>query len=158
MEIRLATRDDVPAIVALLADDEHGAGREDASLPLARDYLIAFEAIDGDPNHDLVVVTEDDTGDVVATAQLSFLPNLTYRGGWRAQVEGVRVAARVRGSGVGRELMAWVIDRATARECRLVQLTTNATREDAKRFYESLGFEASHHGMKLHLPEDPDAG
>lgn len=155
MEIRPATRDDVPAIVALLADDEHGATREDPANDLDRGYLVAFEAIDGDPNHELIVATDDD-GTVIATFQLSFLPGISHRGAWRAQVEAVRVARDRRGSGLGHELMSWAIDRARERECRMVQLTSNATRDRAHRFYASLGFETTHHGMKLVLdaPED----
>lgn len=153
MEIRHATRDDVPAIVALLADDEHGATREQPAADLDRGYLVAFEAIDGDPNHDLIVGTDDD-GAVVATFQLSYLPGISHRGSWRAQIEAVRVARDRRGQGLGRELMTWAIERARERECRLVQLTSNATRDRAHRFYESLGFEATHHGMKLVLPAD----
>lgn len=152
MRIRPATADDVRAIVELLAADQLGAGREDTSDPLPAEYGTAFEAIDRDPNNLLAVVEAD--ARVVACMQLTFIPYLTHRGSWRAQIEGVRVAADQRGHGVGRELMLWAIAQARDRGCRLVQLTSNRTRGDAHRFYTSLGFELTHEGFKLHL--DPD--
>jgi GNAT superfamily N-acetyltransferase len=147
---RRARRDDVPAIVAMLADDELGSGREELADPLPDGYWRAFDAIDADERQ-LLVVGEDDAGQVVATLQLSFIPSLTYAGGERAQVEAVRVASSTRGGGVGGQMMAWAIDQARARGCRLVQLTTNVARPDAHRFYEALGFERSHVGLKLML-------
>ena len=140
---------DLPAIVALYADDVLGATREQPGEPLSPRYLEAFAAIDADPRHRLVVVEDD--GEVVATLQLSFLPHLVRGGGERAQVEAVRVAASHRGSGLGRELVGWAVEQARERGCVLVQLTTDATRPDAHRFYESLGFTATHVGMKLPL-------
>ena len=83
--------------------------------------------------------------------QLTFLPYLTYCGGWRAQIEGVRIAASERSQGLGRRMLEWAVERARARGCHLVQLATDKTRPQAKRFYETLGFVASHEGMKLHL-------
>jgi GNAT superfamily N-acetyltransferase len=147
---RRAQRGDVPTIVAMLADDDLGAERESVADPLPAAYWQAFEAIDADERQ-LLVVGEDGDGAVVATLQLSFLPSLTYVGGERAQVEAVRVAASTRGEGVGGQLMEWAIAQARARGCRLVQLTTNVSRPDAHRFYEALGFERSHVGMKLML-------
>jgi GNAT superfamily N-acetyltransferase len=147
---RRARREDVPAIVAMLADDELGAQREQVADPLPDAYWRAFDAIDADPRQ-LLVVGEDGDGAVVATLQLSFIPSLTYMGGERAQVEAVRVAASTRGEGVGGQMMEWAIARARERGCRLVQLTTNTSRPDAHRFYEALGFERSHVGMKLAL-------
>src|SRR5215831_13665279 len=108
---RPATADDLPAIVALLADDVLGAGREDASLPLDRDYTDAFAAIARDANQ-LMVVAEV-RGAVVGCLQLSFIPGLSRRGAWRGQIESVRIAAALRGSGLGHELFGWAIA-----ECR----------------------------------------
>ncbi len=147
--IRPATRDDVPRIVALLADDPLGAEREQYEDPLPAAYYDAFARIDGDSAHELMVAVVE--GDVVGTLQLSIIPYLTYRGGRRAQIEAVRVAASMRGKGLGRELFGWAIARAKERGCHVVQLTTDKARPDALRFYESLGFQASHEGMKLHL-------
>lgn len=144
---RRARRDDVPAIVRLLADDPLGATRESPGPPMPDAYLVAFDAIDRDPNNELVVAETGD-GRVAAVLQLTFVPSLTYRGGWRALVEGVRVAAELRSGGLGRRLFEWAIARAAARGCHLVQLTTDKARPDARRFYESLGFVASHDGMK----------
>jgi GNAT superfamily N-acetyltransferase len=147
--IRRATADDVPAIVAMLADDPLGATREDPSIPLDARYLRAFEAIDRDPNQLLSVV--DRGGQVTGTMQLSFLPGISRKGAWRGQVEGVRVAASERGSGMGARMMAWAIERCRERGCDMVQLTTDKSRADAHRFYERLGFRATHEGMKLKL-------
>ena len=147
---RLATRDDLPSIVALLADDALGAARESNTSPLPPSYETAFSAIDADSNNELIVVERSGDG-VVAVLQLTFIPNITYRGSWRALIEGVRVARHARGIGVGEQLMLWAIARARARGCLLLQLTTDKERPDAIRFYERLGFSASHEGMKLRL-------
>jgi GNAT superfamily N-acetyltransferase len=147
---RRARREDVPAIVRLLADDPLGAGREllgEAELPEA--YWRAFDAIAADPRQ-LLVVGELE-GRVVGTLQLSFIPSLTYRGGERAQIEAVRIEAGSRGRGLGRAMVRWAIEQARLRGCRLVQLTTDRRRPDALRFYESLGFRPSHTGLKLPL-------
>jgi GNAT superfamily N-acetyltransferase len=154
---RRAQRADVPAIVAMLADDDLGAGRELVIDPLPAAYWDAFDAIDADGEHQLLVVGEDDGGRVVATLQLTFIPSLTYAGGERAQIEAVRVDSSARGGGIGGQLVAWAIDRARERGCRLVQLTTNVARPDAHRFYEAIGFERSHVGMKLQLGSPPVA-
>lgn len=148
---RRATRDDLPAIVAMLADDSLGALREANTSPLPSCYHDAFDAIDRDPNIELVVAQTDGSG-VVGVLQLSFIPNLSHRGGWRALIEGVRVTAESRSGGVGRQMLLWAIERARQRGCFMVQLTSDKTRGDAIRFYEGLGFVASHEGMKLHLP------
>ena len=150
IRFREATRADLPAIIAMLADDPLGAKREDYRLPLPDSYLAAFDAIDRDPNNELVVVVNAE-GTVVGVLQLTFIPNITYRGGWRMLIEGVRVIAELRSSGIGRQVFLWAIDRAKERCCIMVQLTTDKARPDAKRFYEGLGFVASHEGMKLHL-------
>ena len=147
--LRPARRDDVAAIVALLADDELGAGREQVADPLPESYWRAFDAIEADDRN--VLVVGDAGGRVVAVLQLTFIPGLTFAGGERAQIEGVRVAADRRGSGLGRRLVGWAVDEARSRGCRLVQLTTNKERAAARRFYESLGFAATHEGMKLDL-------
>jgi ribosomal protein S18 acetylase RimI-like enzyme len=146
---RRATEADLPAIVAMLADDGLGQGREDASLPLAPAYLDAFAAIDADPNQLLAVAEAD--GTVVGTLQLTFLPGLSHKGAWRGQVESVRVASRQRGSGLGQRMLDWAIAECRARGCRMVQLTTDKSRTDAHRFYARLGFVASHEGFKLKL-------
>jgi len=148
--VRRATASDLPDIVGMLADDTLGSEREMLVDPLPACYHAAFEAIENDANNELVVaVGADDVA--VAVLQLTFTPHLTHQGGWRATIEGVRVDRSVRGSGIGRELLEWSISRAAARGCHLVQLTTDKARPDAARFYESLGFAASHEGMKLQL-------
>jgi ribosomal protein S18 acetylase RimI-like enzyme len=151
--LRHATRADLPAIVQLLADDALGAGRE-----AARDmepYQRAFEAIEADPNHVLVVgemlPAGEAAGPIVATFQLSFLPGISRHGAWRSQLEGVRVAAPLRSLGIGKLMVGWAIAESRSRGCSLVQLTTHASRSAAQRFYRQLGFEASHVGMKLEL-------
>lgn len=146
--LRRATSDDVPCIVQLLAADQLGATRDGAADgdDLAP-YLQAFAAIDADPAHLLVVATAG--ADVVGTLQLSFLPGLARRGALRAQVEAVRVHADHRGRGLGTALLGWAVDEARRRGCALVQLTTDKSRADAHRFYERLGFAASHEGFKL---------
>ncbi len=143
---RRATAEDVPAIVALLADDDLGRGRESPGDPV---YAVAFAAIERDPNQLLAVA--ELAGEVVGTLQLSFLPGISHRGAWRGEVEGVRVARAVRGRGVGQLMLRWAIEQCRARGCRLVQLTTNAARIDAQRFYERLGFQRSHIGFKMSL-------
>lgn len=144
---RRATRDDIPAIVALLADDALGATRETPDDPLPAGYYDAYDAMARDPNNELIVV--DDGGRVVGVLQMTYIPGITYRGGWRAQIEGVRVASTHRSGGLGGRLFRWAIERARARGCRLVQLTSDKSRPDAIRFYEALGFVASHEGLKL---------
>ncbi|SDX48119.1 L-amino acid N-acyltransferase YncA [Modestobacter sp. DSM 44400] len=149
MIVRDAEERDLPAIVALYADDVLGAGREQPGEPLREQYRRPFAAIRDDPRHRLVVVEDGD--EVIATLQLSFLPHLVRRGGERAQIEAVRVAVAHRGSGVGSQLLAWAVEQPRQRGCALVQLTTDATRPAAHRVYESLGFTASHLGMRLVL-------
>ena len=123
--------------------------REDASHPPNPAYVAAFAAIGRDPNQMLAVVEQD--GGVVGCLQLSFIPGLSRLGMWRGQIESVRIAAELRGSGLGRRMFEWAIEQCRARGCGLVQLTTDASRPQAHRFYESLGFAASHVGMKLAL-------
>jgi GNAT superfamily N-acetyltransferase len=149
LTIRRADRADIPAIVHLLADDPLGWQRERDEDPLSSAYYEAFERIDGDPRNQLVVVEAQ--GEVVGTLQLTMLPYLTHQGGTRAQIEAVRVDKRYRSRGVGQVLFEWAVEQARQTGCRMVQLTTNAEREDAHRFYTRLGFVASHVGMKLDL-------
>lgn len=147
--VRDATAADLPALLALLADDALGAARDAPSGTDQGTYHAAFEAIDRDPAHRLLVC--EHAGGVIAMLQLSFIPGLSRRGALRAQIEAVRTAADYRGRGVGSGFVSWAINHARANGCTLVQLTTNKTRCDAHRFYVALGFEASHEGMKLEL-------
>lgn len=193
LSIRRARRDDLVAIVALLADDPLGRTRESpvgdntggddtggdnpggdnpggdntgagntgagdtgdnpgaggAGSALDPGYLAAWEAMAADPNQCLAVAEQG--GAVVGTLQLSFLPGLSYRGAWRGQVEGVRIAAGLRSQGLGARMLAWAVAQCRARGCRMVQLTTNAARTDAHRFYERIGFSRSHIGFKMEL-------
>jgi ribosomal protein S18 acetylase RimI-like enzyme len=149
IRFRPAEAADLPQIVALLADDPLGRSREDASLPLDRRYLDAFDALRRDPNQALVVA--DAGGAVIGCMQLSFIPGLSRRGAWRGQIESVRVASSHRGGGLGRRMFEWAIAECRRRGCGLVQLATDKARPDALRFYEALGFEATHEGLKLAL-------
>ncbi len=146
---RRATRADLPAVVAMLADDTLGRAREIVSDPVDPRYVAGFEAIEATANEMLAVAEQD--GRVVGCLQLTFLPGISHLGAWRGQIEGVRVDAALRGQGVGRQLLEWAIARCREQGCASVQLTTNAARTDAQRFYKSLGFAASHVGMKLSL-------
>ncbi|MFD9465140.1 GNAT family N-acetyltransferase [Streptomyces sp. NPDC060027] len=147
LEIRAAVADDVPAIVAMLADDPLGAQREspDDLTP----YLGALERLSGDPNQHLVVAVRENR--VVGTLQLTVIPGLSRKGATRSIIEAVRIHADERGSGLGTELIDWAIEESRRQGCHLVQLTSDASRTDAHRFYERLGFEASHVGFKLPL-------
>lgn len=149
MTIRKATRADIPAIVDLLADDELGQRRERNESPLPDAYYRAFERIDQDHHQELVVV--EDQEEIIGTLQLTVIPYLTYQGGVRAQIEAVRIRKDRRQEGLGERLFRWAIDRARMQGAHVVQLTTDKQRPDARRFYERLGFSATHEGMKLHL-------
>ncbi len=146
--IRAATAEDLPAIVALLADDEIGATREDPG-EVAAVYGPAFAEIAADPNQLLVVLEHD--GAVAGCLQISVIPGLSRGGMWRGQIESVRIARDLRGAGHGSAFMRWAIAECRRRGCGLVQLSTEKTRGRARAFYESLGFAASHEGMKLAL-------
>jgi GNAT superfamily N-acetyltransferase len=150
VELRRATAADLPALVAMLADDPLGAGREADDGDLTS-YRRAFDLVDADPAHVLLVAVDGD--DVVGTLQLSVLPGLARRGASRGQIEAVRVAAGARGRGLGAAMIGWAVEESRRRGCGLVQLTTDKSRTDARRFYERLGFIASHEGMKLALPD-----
>ena len=147
MKFRQARKQDLPVLINMLAVDPLGAQREDSTLPLSQDYFTAFAHIEQDPNNELVVVEQ--AGELIGMLQLTFIPYLTYRGSWRCLIEGVRVKRDHRGQGVGQQLFRWAIERARARGCQLVQLTSDKQRPEAIRFYENLGFIASHEGFKL---------
>lgn len=147
LDIRPAVLEDVPAIVGMLADDPLGAQRE--SPGDLDPYSTAFRRLADDPNQHLVVAVRE--GRVVGTLQLTIIPGLSRRGSTRSIVEGVRIHADQRGSGLGTLLIEWAIDTARREGCHLVQLTSDVSRTDAHRFYERLGFEATHLGFKLPL-------
>jgi len=146
---RIADIKDLPDIVRMLADDFLGSQREEFAEPLRESYVRAFDEIDADPNNHLVVAEVD--GEVVGALQLTFTPSISFRGGKRATVESVRVDTKFRGAGIGHKMMLWAIELAKSNGCVSMQLTTNAERDDAQRFYRRLGFKASHVGMKLQL-------
>ncbi|MEU1195687.1 GNAT family N-acetyltransferase [Streptomyces sp. NPDC005813] len=147
LEIRAAVADDVPEIVAMLADDPLGAQRE--SPDDLSPYLAALERLRDDPNQHLMVAVRERR--VVGTLQLTVIPGLSRKGATRSVIEGVRIHADERGSGLGTQLIEWAIEESRRQDCQLVQLTSDVTRTDAHRFYERLGFTASHIGFKLPL-------
>ncbi|MEU1051577.1 GNAT family N-acetyltransferase [Streptomyces sp. NPDC005876] len=147
LEIRPAAEDDIPAIVAMLADDPLGAQRE--SPEDLSPYRAAFERLAADPNQRLVVAVRE--GRVVGTLQLTFVPGLSRRGATRSIIEAVRIHAGERGGGLGTQLIEWAVDASRRQGCSLVQLTSDVSRTDAHRFYERLGFSATHVGFKLQL-------
>ncbi|WP_071461391.1 GNAT family N-acetyltransferase [Bacillus massilinigeriensis] len=149
VQFRLAEEKDLEKMVEMLADDVLGKKRERFELPLPECYRRAFEAISKDPHNELVVACQGN--EIIGMQQITFTPYLTHQGGWRATIEGVRTASSVRGQGIGSELMKWAIDRARERGCHLIQLTTDKARPDALRFYERLGFKATHEGLKMKL-------
>jgi ribosomal protein S18 acetylase RimI-like enzyme len=146
--IRHARRDDVGIIVAMLADDPLGRARERLEEPLPPSYFRAFEALERDPNIQLVVAQDAD-GIVVGCLQLCVLPGLSSQGASRGLIEDVRVAADCRSCGIGQQLVQWAIAEARSKDCRLIELLTHHTRVDAQRFYRRLGFQPSHVGMTL---------
>ncbi|WP_021027009.1 GNAT family N-acetyltransferase [Comamonas sp. B-9] len=149
LTFRTATLADLPAIIALLADDALGREREVLADPPDARYIAAFDAICADANQRLVVAELD--GQVVGTLQLSFVPGLSHTGAWRGQIESVRIAAQLRGAGAGQQMLEWAVAQCRARGCTVVQLTTDKSRADAHRFYEKLGFVSSHLGFKRKL-------
>jgi ribosomal protein S18 acetylase RimI-like enzyme len=148
VKIRPARGDDVAAVVAMLADDALGRGRERIEDPLPPSYSRAFERVERDPNIQLVVA-EGEGGEVVGCLQLCILPGLSSQGASRALIEDVRVATHHRSQGIGEQLVQWAVAEARAKGCRLVELLTHNTRVDAQRFYKRLGFQASHVGMTM---------
>jgi ribosomal protein S18 acetylase RimI-like enzyme len=149
VSFRIAQAGDLPAIIALIADDGLGRGRDDASMPLDAAYMNAYDAMEADGNQAMLVGELD--GEVVAYLQITFIPGLSRKGAWRGQIESVRVASRLRDLGIGGKLLEHAIGLCRARGCSLVQLTSDKTRAEAHRFYGRLGFVASHDGFKLVL-------
>ncbi|NDA18537.1 MAG: GNAT family N-acetyltransferase [Alphaproteobacteria bacterium] len=149
MIVRRAIAADVPAVVALLADDPLGQQREHVGDSLDADYVAAFTMIAADPNQYLAVFEQGD--EIIGCLQLSFIPGLSRRGALRGQIEGVRVAANFRGKGYGTKMLRWAIETCREQGCKLVQLTSDKTRQDAQRFYKDLGFVQSHEGFKLEI-------
>lgn len=145
--IRRARRDDVTAIVHMLADDALGGPRERIEHPLPAVYFDAFERVDRDPNIRLAVAEEG--GAVIGCLQLCILPGISSQGSSRGLIEDVRVASLLRGRGIGEQLVQWAVTEARANGCKLVELLTSNSRVDAQRFYERLGFARSHVGMTL---------
>ena len=140
---------DLPAIVALLAEDTLGEKREDSSLPLDPAYERAFHLIDANPDQRQIVAEKG--GAVIGTMQLTFIPGIAFRGAWRGQIEAVRVAGSLRGQGIGAKMINWAVEQCRARQCRMVQLTSDKSRDAAHRFYERLGWTRSHEGFKITL-------
>jgi ribosomal protein S18 acetylase RimI-like enzyme len=149
LEFREAVPGDLPKIVEMLADDFLGKQRERFENPLPDSYEKAFAEINADPNNELIVI--ESNGEIIGTLQLTFIPSISFQGGKRAQIESVRVDAKRRRLGIGRKMFLWAIERAREKNCRMIQLSTNNDRADAQRFYENLGFKASHVGMKMYL-------
>lgn len=149
LAIRPAVRADLPAIVRMLADDILGAGRESFADPLPQAYYDAFDEIGAMPGTEQIVAEQD--GRIVGAMQLTCIPGISRIGMKRAIIEAVRIDAGLRGKGLGSELIRWAIARAKAKGCGVIQLTSDRARADAHRFYERLGFKASHVGMKLEL-------
>jgi ribosomal protein S18 acetylase RimI-like enzyme len=147
--LRRAESKDLPSIVDLLADDPLGSTREGTDAGYGP-YEHAFEEISADPRQLVVVVAVDDE-EIVGTLQLTVIPGLSRRGARRAQIEGVRVSRRYRSRGLGASMIQWAIAESAARQCVLVQLTSDKSRVDAHRFYERLGFAATHEGFKMSL-------
>lgn len=157
LHFRKATEADVPQMVEMLANDKLGQQREAYADPLPETYYKAFRNIDKDSNQELMVI-EDEDHTVIGTLQLSFIQYLTYRGGLRAQLEAVRIKEGYRGKGIGATVFKWAIARAREKGAHLIQLTTDKKRPEAVKFYEKLGFSATHEGMKLHFKEMHEAG
>jgi GNAT superfamily N-acetyltransferase len=146
---RLAKREDLPSIIRMLSDDDLGSQRERFEDPLPETYYTAFEQINRDSNHELIVAELN--GKVIGTLHVVFLPSLSFQGGLRAQIESVWVDASQRAQGFGSRMMKWTIARAKTRGAHVVQLTTHRSRDEAHLFYERLGFKGTHLGMKLSL-------
>lgn len=148
-QFRVAAAMDLPAVVAMLRNDPLGAAREDGFDHAKTTYERAFDAIAADPRNAIILAELD--GEVCGCLQLTFIPGLTYTGGERAQIEGVRVSESRRGAGIGRALLDHAVERARQRGCVLVQLTSDYTRPQAIDFYLAAGFVNSHAGLKLKL-------
>jgi GNAT superfamily N-acetyltransferase len=146
--LRKAGREDVGAILALLADDDLHKLEEASVMPR---HLAAFDRINGDSNQLLAVAELG--GETIGCLQLTFIPGLSRNGMERCQIEGVRIARRLRGKSLGKQMLGWAIATCRERGCGLVQLFMDKKRLDAQRFYESLGFEANHQGFRFYLQE-----
>lgn len=151
MIFRKATKNDVPQIVKLLATDKLGKLRENYNNPLPTYYYNAFDVINKDVNQELMVVENQEDPKILASFQLTFIPYLSYRGSLRAQIENVMVREDLRGQGIGKQIFKWAIIRAKERKAHVLQLTSDKLRPRAIKFYENLGFVATHEGMKLHF-------
>ncbi|EKY4874144.1 GNAT family N-acetyltransferase [Vibrio alginolyticus] len=149
LKYRSAELEDLESLVALLSNDPLGSKREDASIPLNSAYLEAFEAITRDSNNELLVVELENS--LVGMLQITFIPYLTHIGSWRCLIEGVRIHSDYRGRGFGEKMFEYAIEQAKNKGCTIVQLTSDKQRPDAIRFYEKLGFKATHEGFKLPL-------
>ena len=150
MNFRKATENDLSSIVEMMADDMLGKTRENFQDPLPIEYLEAFKKIDSDENQELIVVENEDF-EIIGTFQLTFIQYLNYCGGMRAQIESVIIRKDKRGLGIGKQMFEWAINRAKEKNARMVQLTSDKQRPRAIKFYEDLGFKATHEGMKLHF-------
>lgn len=155
LQFREVLEADLSIVIKMLADDQLGSQREDDSIPINDAYQNAFKTIHSDPNNELIVVETiiNSKTIIVGMLQLTFIPYLTYKGSWRCLIEGVRIHKDYRGKGLGTQFFEWAIKRAKDKGCNIVQLTSNKQRSGAIRFYESLGFKASHEGFKLMLTE-----
>ena len=147
--IRPAIRQDLAAILAMLLDDFLGATRENAGDDIDENYVRFFDLIEADSNNTIYVAESE--GETVGTFQLTYIPNITFGGSWRVQVEAVRIASAWRGRGLGKMMIEWIVEQARQRDCVMVQLTTNKERTKALEFYHNLGFVASHEGFKMVL-------
>ncbi len=142
---------DLGIVVSLLADDELGRSREGKANVVHADYLRAFEQIQSDVNQYAAIF--EINGETIGCLQITFIPGLSRRGSLRGQIEGVRVSRDFRGKGYGVKMISWAINKCRDRGCRMVQLTSDKTRENAIKFYENLGFVRSHEGFKLTLAD-----
>ena len=149
LSFRQAEINDLSTIIQFLSDDPLGAEREKFEDPLPESYIEAFSAISDDPNNELLVATIG--SEIVGTLQITFIPGLSYQGGWRALIEGVRVHKNYRNQGIGKRIIQWTIDHAREKGCLIVQLASTKSRLEAIRFYKSLGFQGTHEGLKLYL-------
>ena len=149
VQIRHARRSDLEAIVRVIADDESALHNDSPAPEYRAAYAHAFEQIESDPRNELFVAEVEET--VVGTFQLTYMPHIFDRGAERAQLEGIFVAPASRGQGIGGKMMAFALERARARGCRMAQLNSNKARASAHRFYEAAGFTASHEGFKAML-------
>lgn len=149
LTFRNTSKDDLPSLINMLSDDFLGANREDNSHPINPAYLEVFNAINSDPNNELIVV--EHSSELIGMLQLTFIPYLTHTGSWRCLIEGVRVNTQHRGQGIGTKIFEWAMIRAQQRNCAMIQLTSNKQRPEAIKFYERLGFIASHEGFKYEL-------